>query len=97
MMVPQNRLLWFFGSTILPATLAAAVYPALYMMLWLMVTCVLGLCVFGAVSITMRRHNVGSEHPEQVSLTRRRETHIALTVGPSSWSCGEHPACPRAP
>ncbi len=82
MMAPQSRLLWLFGTTILPATLAVAVYPALNLVLWLVGSGVLALCIYDAVSIPLRRHSIAVELPEQISLTRKQETPLTLQVRP---------------
>ena len=80
MIVPQNRLLFWFALVVLPFALLAAIEPAA---LLLALACIAGLVLVAlgdAVGAGRSLHGIGVELPPVVRLSKDREAKIELRL-----------------
>jgi uncharacterized protein (DUF58 family) len=80
MIVPNGRLLWWAGGTVLPLTLAVAVAPAALPLVGAFLGVVGAIVVLDAVLAGVRRRGLGGDFPERVKLNRNREGAVEFTL-----------------
>lgn len=88
MIVPQNRLLVLFGCTVVPMTLAAAIFPAATQAAGLSIAAVLGLCLLDAFQMMGQFSGLKTEFPERLQLTLHREDILGFRVRDLSGKVG---------
>lgn len=80
MIVPENRLLWAFGLTLIPFALTPAIVPALFPSLGGLTALALAAALLDALLMVGRHRGVRMELPERVALSLGREASLELTL-----------------
>ena len=80
MIVPSNRLLWWIGLTVLPASAVGGLVPGAAPWAIGVVAIALACALIDAVAAPRRLQGVRLELPELVRMSRSREAAIPFTI-----------------